>query len=230
MKKDLIYLIVIIVLAGLLLHICNRKKEIKAEAESISEFLNDSVKYYKNKHGQEVAYKKALQGEKAALSVLLSKQIDSTGQLKKLAEKYKRIASAGNITTVTRIDSIGVPYEVPVPFEFERTWEEKNPFYFLSGTANQNGISIDRLEIPNTLSYVIGDKKTGWFSSQYRIEATSSNPFTRIVGLDAYTHKTNESILKIGAQAGFGYTLYGLSPYVGAGVNVDLLLLIKKLF
>ena len=202
----------------------------KAEAENITEFLNDSIKYYKNKHGQEVAYKTALQGEKSAMSVLLSKQIDSTGQLKRLTEKYKRIASAGNITTVTRIDTIPVAYEVPVPFEFERTWEKINPFYSLSGKSNQNGITIDRLEIPNTLSYVIGDKKTGLFKSEYRIETVNSNPYVRTTGLDAYTHKTNEGVMSIGGQVGYGMTLFGPSPYAGVGVNFDLWLIIKSIF
>lgn len=223
MKKELLYLIIIVILAGLLVHTCNRKRQLKDQTNNITEFLNDSIQHYKNKHGQEVAYKTALQGEKASLQLLLSKQIDSTGQLKKLAEKWKNIAAAGNITTIVKIDSIPIPYEVPVPYEFTRKWIKKTPFYSLTGTSTHTGVTIDELQIPNTLSFIIGDKRTGLFKTHYRIEAVNSNPYITTTGLDAFTHKTNERILSLSLQAGYGMTLKGFSPYVGAGVDIDLL-------
>lgn len=229
MKTHLTYLIIILLLFGFLIHTCNRKNEIKASSESTTAFLNDSVKYYKNKYGQEIAYKKALRGENSTLQVLLSKQIDSTEQLKKLVEKFKNVDAAGNITTITRIDTIHVPYEVPLPYVFEREWEKSEKFYFVSGRSTHFGNTIDKLEVPVPISFAIGDKKIGLFKSEYRFEATSENPYTTITGLDGYTHKSSESILSVGLQAGYGMTSRGLGAYVGAGFNFDLWLLFKKL-
>ena len=83
MNKNAIYIGVIVILIFVIFRQCNSATQQRQSQESVTEFLNDTIAYYQNEIGQQVAEKKAIQGDKAALAILLSKQIDSTGQLKR---------------------------------------------------------------------------------------------------------------------------------------------------
>lgn len=202
---------------------CNETRSIIQENENTSEFLNDTISYYTNEVGQVVASRTALQGEKNALETLLSKQIDSTGQLKRLVKKFRKVDAAGNITQSTLIDTIAIPFEVPVPCKFHRDWEKNTEYYSIKGTSDQNGISLNEIKIPNTLSFAIGKKKKGWFSSEYVIEAVNSNPLVNTLGLDSYSIKVPKKRFGVSLFAGYGISSDGLSPIVGIGLGYNLL-------
>ncbi len=208
---------------ALFLNTCREKKELQREASNNVDFLNDSIRYYKNSLGQEIAVKTALNGEKNALEVLLSKQIDSTGQLKRLVSKFRNVDAAGNITTITKIDTIKIGFEVPIPCEFHREWEKASEFYSISGESDQNGITINSLSVPNTLSFAIGKRKKGWFNSEYVIEAVNSNPNITTIGLDSYSLKVPQKRFGISLFAGYGMSSDGLSPLIGIGVGYNLI-------
>src|SRR5690606_33749489 len=212
-----------VVFFALFLNTCREKKELQNEASNTTDFLNDTIRYYKNELGQEIASKTALQGEKGALEVLLGKQIDSTGQLKRIVRNFRTVDAAGNIITNTRIDTIKIGYEIPVPCEFHREWEKKDHWYEISGTSDQNGITINSLTVPNTLSFAIGKRKKGWFNSEYVIEAVNSNPNIKVKGLDSYTVKVPKKRFGVSLFAGYGLSESGLSPLIGIGVGYNLI-------
>lgn len=215
--KKLIPYIGFILAAILLVLFINEKRSRNydnAEAESIQEFLKDSVRTYKNKQGQLVSEKKALQGSKTALQTLLSKYVDSTGQLQKLVGKQRKIIAAGNITTNTEIKEIPIPYEVKVPCDFERSFSKTDPFYSINGLSEQNGITINSIKIPNILSFV-QDGKT--------IRVTNSNPYIQTTGLDSYTLKEKPKRWGLGFYGGYGIGSNGLSPQIGVGITYDLI-------
>ena len=110
MKNHLIYIVIILVLIFLLFKGCNDRAYENKSEESVKEYLNDTISYYQNKVGQEVAKRKAINGSKESLEVLLTKQIDSTQQLKRLVDHFKKVDAAGNITQRFEIDSSFVPY------------------------------------------------------------------------------------------------------------------------
>src|SRR5690606_15573511 len=202
---------------------CREKKELQKEASNNVEFLNDSIRHYKNELGQEIASKTALNGRNDALEVLLSKQIDSTGQLKRLVKKFRKVDAAGNIITNTRIDTIKIGFEVPIPCEFHREWKKNDKWYSIEGVSDQNGITINSLSVTNTLSFAIGKKKKGWFASEYVIEAVNSNPNIKTVGIDSYTVKLPKKRFGVSVFAGYGLSSEGLSPVIGIGVGYNLL-------
>jgi hypothetical protein len=194
MKNHFIYLIVIALLVFLLLNNCSGRKYDNQTNDSKIEFLNDTISYYQNELGQEVAEKVALNGNNDALELLLSKQIDSTQQLKRLVKGFKKVDASGNITQVVTIDSIFVPEYSGKPFEFD-----------------------------NTLSFVIGKTK-GFFNSEYKIKAVNSSPMIRTVGLDTYTFKPRIKRFGIGFQVGYGIgSNFSLNPYIGIGLSYDLI-------
>lgn len=221
--------LVIVLLVLLSVHQCQRNRKLQINRASEKAFFEDSISYYVNRHGQQVAEKRALEGDKQTLELLLSKQVDSTRQLKKLVEKFRRIQAAGNVTTVTHIDSVFIPYQ-GLQTDLEHDFRISNPFYTISGRDQLEGIAIHSLSLPNTLSFAIGNKKTGLFQSEHRVEVVNSNPYVKTVGIDSYTFKTGEGIISLDAQAGYGLTIYGSTPYVGVGVGFDLWKFLKNLF
>jgi hypothetical protein len=221
--KQIFPYLIAVILAILLFRQCDKVSDLKNKADSTQDFLKDSIRYYKNQLGQEIALKTALQGDKNTLEILLSKQIDSTGQLKRLVKKFRKVDAAGNITQNTKIDTIRIGYEVPVPCEFHRDWSENTKWYKIAGSSNQNGILIKSLEVPNTLSFAIGKRKKGWFNSEYVIEAVNSNPNISIKGLDSYTVKLPKKRFGVSLFAGYGMSRDGLSPIIGLGVGYNLI-------
>ncbi len=213
MKNAIPYILAVIFLL-LFLRQCERTRDAESQADNSVEWLQDSVTYYKNRLRQEIAGKTALHGDKAALELLLS---NSESELRELAKKFKDVQAAGQVTTITKIDTILIGYEIPVPFEFSREWVKKDPFYSISGHSTQEGITINSLEIPNTLSFIIGKKK-----GEYLIEAVNSNPNIKTTGLDSYTLKVPKKRLGVGIFAGYGVGNSGLTPVAGVGIGYNL--------
>lgn len=210
-----------VVLSFLLFRQCSQIENIKTSRESVQNYLTDTLEHYRNKEGQMVAEKTALLGEKDNLTILLNQ---TSTQLKKLTEKFNKVSAAGEIITVTEIDTIKVPFEVPVPFEFSRDWSKVDEFYSIYGRSTNFGITIDSLSIPNTLSFVVGEKKTGFWKSEYRIEAVNSNKYILTTGLDAYSFSQPKKRFGLSVYAGYGLGQnFTLTPQIGLGVTFDLI-------
>jgi len=218
MKRYIPYFAAIIFLV-LFLNQCSKTNQERNKADNKIDFLTDSIVYYKNAQGAEIASKIALQGDKKSLQILLNNTNDENGQLKGLIKKYKKVIAAGNIKQEIKIDTVKIVYRDTIPFKFERTWSKIDKFYEIKGSSNQNGISFDEIRIPNTLSFAIGDKKTGFFKTEYRIEAVNSNVHVKTTGLDAYTLSIPKKRFGLSFFAGYGLSENGLSPIIGAGFS-----------
>ena len=212
-----------VVVTMLLLNQCNKSNNLKHAAENQIEFLKDSVTQYKNKYGQVVAKKKALQGDKQSLQVLLTNKTDSLKQLSRIISNYKVVNFAANISTQTKIQNINTDFAKPVKKQFTRKFSLTDDYYNINGTVDQIGVTIDKLTVDTQISAVIGKKSTGWFSSEYLFEATSSNPYVNITQLDGGSFRSYDSPLQITSQIGYGITPQGLQPYFGVGLSLNLI-------
>lgn len=213
--------VAVVVLAILWFRSCSEKRNLEKNIAQNSEVLQDTIQHYKNKEGKEVATRLAMQGEKQSLELLLASQTDSTQQLKSLVKYYKKVAAAIHTETITKIDSIQVPYYIDgadfiVPFSLQEKW------YGVSGRSTNKGLFLDQLTIPNTQSIVIGDKKTGFFKTQFRIDVVNSNPFIKTTKVDGYSLTERTKRIGIGVFAGYGFSANGLSPILGLGVSYNL--------
>lgn len=212
-----------VVLAFLLFRQCGETKEANRSLESVQNFLSDTISYYEDETGALVAEKSILRGDKETLQILLSKKIDSLGQLKRLVENFKEVESAGNITQEVRVDTVKIPYEIEVPFEFSREWSKHDKSYFVKGKSTNTGITIDSLSIPNTLSFAIGEKSTGFWKSEFRIEAVNSNPYIKTTGLDAYSFSQRKKRFGLSIYAGVGISEnFVFAPQIGIGFTFDI--------
>jgi hypothetical protein len=199
------------------------RKELKAERQSVEEYFKDSVKYYKNKYGQEVATKKVLIGDKDQLEVLLSKQVDSTNQFKGLYKKYKNVKSAGIIETITKIDTIYITYDSPLDINvgLGRDFKIDTQDYFISGTAYLTGLTIDRIYLENKLTFIKGVRKNGWFKpNTYSIDVAHSNPHIQTTGIDSYLFTPKKNRFHVGPAIGYDFITGRLSGGVSIMYSV----------
>lgn len=210
----------------LFIHQCDQRQAIERQNEQNVDFLNDSLEQFRNKYGQLVSEKKALKGDKQSLDILLSKQVDSTQQLKKLVADLKDVDFAANVKTITKIDTIKTYFAKPIGYEFARDFSADTDHYLIEGVATQNGVKLNTINIPTQLSLAVGKKKTGWFKSEYQFQATSPNPYVKIQDLQGGTFQSYDSPVSISGQLGYGITPAGLQPYAGIGLSFDALRLI----
>lgn len=202
-------LIVIIII--LLFQKCEEEREFDNQIN----YLTDSIRYYRNANGKQVAQISALKTDKNGLKLMLlrtSKQLDS------LTKEFKKIDGAGEVKTITEFDTIYINYDVPVEYEFEKRFKKVSKYYTIAGLSTEKGINIDTLEIPNTLSFAIGKVKRG-----YEIRAVNSNPNIKVVDMDAFIFNVPKKRIGIGISAGYGVSSKGFGPYIGIGVNYNLI-------
>ena len=91
--------VVVVVLLFLFLRQCSVTTELKSTVSDNYAALNDTIAYYKDSYGREVASKRVLRGEKDALKVFLEASRDSTEQMQRLANRYRNIAAAVQVET-----------------------------------------------------------------------------------------------------------------------------------
>ena len=117
MLRTFILIILVCVLGFLLFQQCSENETLKKQQDNTINYLNDSVRFYQNKLGQEVATKNTLAGDNKQLEILLAQ---SNKEFDELTKKYKKVKSAVQIRTITRIDSFFVPFTDTINFTFER--------------------------------------------------------------------------------------------------------------
>lgn len=113
-------------------------------------------------------------------------------QLKKDIKDFKSITSITTITTVTQIDTIYVPFNDSIDCTFSTSIDIDSTFYKISATVSNEGLALSRIEIPNRMSVVVGDKKVkGWLGittgKEYSIIVNNTNPYIQTQNTHNYT-------------------------------------------
>lgn len=215
--RYVILIIIIAVLSVILFQTCEEKQMQFHQYTNKIEYLNDSVRTYKNKYGQEVKTRLALQGDNKQLGVLLGQ---TEKELNELTKKYKRVKTAVEVKTVFNIDTLFVPFDTPTDFTFKRPFVEEKVHYRIKGMVSNKGITFNDISIPSTLSLVIGERKNGLFKSRtISIDANVDNPLINIEGLESYIYKPKIKRWGVGVQ--FGYDVLNLQPSLSVGVNYN---------
>lgn len=136
--------------------------------------LQGEVSHYKNKVGGLTATVGTLQFTKKQLEQSILEKNDS---LRSLADEFSRISHIIQTETVTEIDSIPVPYEVPVPFEFTRTGTKIDEWYSFDYVSNQNGLSLHNYKTWTETITIPGFKRKWFLGRQYATtDVTHTNP------------------------------------------------------
>jgi hypothetical protein len=217
--KNFTYIAILILISVLFFNQCRQTAQLKKSNKHNQLTLLDSINYYKNKLGLEVAEKSSFKGTVNDLSIAFEDAKKENTQLKEAVKKFKKLSTATITSTITEIKEVPVPFEVKVPCNFERTFLKENPFYTFSGVVNQGGINFKKILIPNTQTLVVGKKKLSLFKTEFRAEVTNSNPFIKTTTLDNFTFIDRKKRFGFGVSFGFG--VYSNGFFIGPSVNYN---------
>lgn len=145
--------------------------------------LNDSTKHYRNKLGTITAEKNILEVSNKDFKKIVA-QMGSNYE--KLSSEFSRIKHMTVIKQEVRIDTVPVPFEVPVPFDFERKGNYDSEWLKFNYLTNQNGNTFSDFIIPNEQTVLNGFKRK-WFLGRQTLktDVTNTNPY--IVTTDVQT-------------------------------------------
>lgn len=195
---------------------CTKEVQERTRIEKNYDALQSEVKYTKDKLGQEVATRKAVEARNDEIKEQLWIKDDS---LSTMIAKYKEAKATVKTVTVFRVDTVKIPFENPVDYEFNRDWQKLNLHYKISGVATNLGITINELELKNTQRVVIGVER-GFFKTQYSASVTNSNPYIKTTDLESQILTESVKRWGIGIFGGIDFTG---QPTFGAGISYNLI-------
>ena len=218
--KNFIQIALIIVLAIISFNQCVTNKEFKQQLKLNQLAEKDTVSYYVNKLGLEVAKSKSYKGTADELEVYLQTARDSSKQFEEATKKWRKIANALQIEIEFKADSVDIPFDVPVNFEFKRKFFKQTDAYTFKGFVNNFGINIDT-RATATITPITGTKPTGLFSNDFRTEITSSNNLIRVTDFNNFNFTERKKRFGIGFSVGFGFYQKGF--FIGPSLNYNLI-------
>jgi len=186
----IVILALLIVCAILFNRSCETQKKYErvASALTIADLSNQKFESKINKQGEEIAIQNQL---------ILSKDEALENNILELEElkKYKNIKSKTTIETITKTDTVFVPYvknvsdtvisNVPNNFFQYFNYQEKDNWYSFSGKVSDIGVTMYEMDIKNKYSILIADKKLGLFKKpRPEILLTNENPYTSTISMN----------------------------------------------
>ena len=180
--KSTIQIVLILLLSALLFNQCRQTARFKTTLNNNELAKADTIEYYINAIGLEVAEKRTYKGTVNDLHRYIDKQDDI---FKAAAKGWKKKYNAMQIKLQFKIDSIDIPFNKPVPYKFSRDFLKETEDYSIKGTANQNGLNIDFRAKAEVTSFT-GLKPSGLFNSELQTEITSSTNHLQITDFDSF--------------------------------------------
>lgn len=237
-KKLVTYTICIVggVLIALLFRGCGNDD---ADKVKLYEHLNDTTTFYKNKYNQQVARNTVLESRSAKTFLAIETKDKEILALQQLVKDYKKQLKSGgsatNFTTGTTINNTTGTFVVVDTFsiikndtvhhypiyatEFENEWIHYNI------DASKDSIGL-KLQTTDKYSVVIGEERPKMFKKKVAfVDVISESPYTKVKSVKTYKvdDKRKPTRVSLGVQGGYGLTIYGATPYIGLGVQFNLL-------
>lgn len=199
----------------------------------------DTVKYWKNKDGENMAKISVLTSTSAKAFTKIVCKDDTIKQLQKLVKKYeKQLSNSGSATiiqTITEYDTTYVTnnHQDTIYFPNSTLLDSVNNRWISSRFGFINGNTVFSLNVTNDYSVVIGEESRGLFrKSKTFAEVTDHNPYTktkvlRTFQVSAKKQKNwgigpNFSVSAIPVLTGGDKVLQFL-PTVGIGIQYNLI-------
>lgn len=170
LKQNWYWVGIIIFLISALVSRCSNEKELSANLDS----LTSKMTTYKLKNGQLVTSVKSLTYSESELKELV---LSKDKKLKELAGKSVKPKVVIQTVTETKIDTITVPYDVPVPYKFTREGVVVDKDYSFKYKSNELGVSINDFKLSkDTLNAVLGVKRKWFLGKETKtLDITHSN-------------------------------------------------------
>lgn len=173
MKTKIFFFTIIFSLLLFLVNTCSNKNATIQRQKDNIKALKDSTTYFKNKQGETVATKLALQLTERELN----EEKKNNKDLKIAIDKFKKTIAVIQSKQEVKIDTVLIQFKDTVPCVFERFNTINDKYYRFDLKVNQIGSIVSNFELtPNKQTFVIGEKKENFFSnSELRVDITNSN-------------------------------------------------------
>lgn len=208
----LIFAIIIVVFC---VKACNNN--IRKENSKIIESLNDSISYYRDVEGILHSKISVIEDDYFLKLKLKDKEIV---ELQDLVKKYKNVKSATIIKTETKIvekivnktvlDTIS---NTPI---YESSFNLKD--YIWGNIVAKKDTTDIKINIKNDFN-IVTYKERG----KLVLDVSDKNPYSVTKVQRNYINLPKQKKFGLGVNAGYGISKSGLSPYIGLGVNYNLI-------
>lgn len=181
------------------------------------ESLTDSIKYYKDNYN--VLHSRISVIEADNFTKIKSKDKDIQ-ELQELVKKYKNIQAATVIKTETKVVEKIVNKPIFDTVSKETAYYSKfNLEDFVWGEIIAKKDSTDLiLNIRNDFNIV-----SHYDKGKLVLDVSDKNPYTVTKSQRSYINLPKQKRWGLGINAGYGVSKSGLSPYIGLGVNYNLI-------
>ena len=214
--KDVIYFIIILVLAGALSSSIQQCSSIKREYKNNIAALNDTIHEYKAKNGNLVATKLAFESDVKTLQLLNEELYDEI-------ENLKMKGNATNATHFTGVienpqsDTVFQVLHDTISRGFLHNFSFNNEYRTLEGLVKYQsdsvGVHIQKDEIKFDYTIAMDDKNN--------IYITSTNPYVKYTQLNGFqVHKEKKKKWYVGPAINLGYDPINRNFGVNAGISL----------
>ena len=216
-KTHAIYILIICVLVGILSVAINRCTDVSREYKHNIEALNDTIKYYQDKHGNLVATKLAFESDINTLKTLNKDLYDQIDSLKLSKNSVAQIIYVGGEISIPEKDTAYIITYDTISKGFNKDFNFNDKYRILEGNVNyQNdslGVKITK-DIINFDYTVAMDKDS-------RIYVKSSNPYVKYNEISGFTlPKQKNKRWNIGPAVNIGYDPINKNFGLNAGVSL----------
>lgn len=208
----LIFAIIVIIFC---VKACNNS--IRKENSKLIESLNDSISYYRDVEGILHSKISIIEDDYFLKLKLKDKEIV---ELQDLVKKYKNVKSATIIKTETKIvekivnktvlDTIS---NTPI---YESSFNLKD--YIWGDIVAKKDTTDIKINIKNDFNIVTYKEK-----GKLVLDVSDKNPYSVTKAQKSYINLPKQKKFGLGINTGYGISKNGLSPYIGLGINYNLL-------
>lgn len=221
MKKIINSLIPILIIIGLFLLLSLMFKECSSREQEISskrliEQLNDSLQSYKDKEGKMISRISTIEVDNMSFFKQLQVKDKTISELQKLVKKGTLAASI--IKTETKVDTVFRTTKIKdtVNITYETDFDVQG---WIWGTVAMNRDTTSlRVFTRDQYDIRLSKEKDGTY-----IDVINHNPFSTTQEVRSVYKLPKQKKFGIGVNLGYGMTSYGLSPYIGLGINCNLI-------
>ena len=180
---------------------CNDFKHNYEEQSELIVAMQDSIKYLKNKDGEQVAQIALLEGSKEHLLSVIGK---SDARLAKLLKQGAKSGTAFNQTA--RIDTVLVTKIDTIDNRVEYSSSLNSEWVTLEVRGRDDSLQT-KIELRDRITVSFKDVRQGFLKPKKSVvEVTNANPYVKVDGLRSFDIPSKKSNAKmwIGVGLGFG--------------------------
>lgn len=192
----------------------DRDREINSKR--LIEQLNDSLRSYRDKEGKMISRISTIEVDNMSFFKQLEVKDKTIRELQKLVKKGTLAASI--IKTETKVDTVFRTTNIKdtVNVTYETDFDIQG---WIWGTVAMNRYTTSlRVFTRDQYDIRLSKEKDGTY-----IDVINHNPFSTTQEVRSVYKLPKQKKFGIGVSLGYGMTSYGLSPYIGLGINYNLI-------